>query len=92
MESLARRGIASAKAQLAGPPLPREYADVWALFCDLDRWRGTGMMGLAPLTLHDLAAYEARFGFPIGPDVADLVKRLDFVRLAASQPAKETKR
>lgn len=61
---------------------------MWAVFCDLDRWRGAGMMGLAPLTLHDLDAYERRYGIPIPPEDADLVKRLDLVRLAAARPPK----
>jgi hypothetical protein len=64
--------------------LPDEYAALWGVFCDLDRWRGMGMMGMAPLTLHDLAAYEARYGIALGPDEADLLKRIDVARLNAA--------
>jgi len=75
---------------LDGPPLPADGAWLWDVFLDLDRWRGVGMMGLAPLTLHDLDAYERRYGLALSPEDADLLKRLDLVRLAAAQPPKET--
>lgn len=60
--------------------------DAWAAFLDLDRWRGVGMTGLAPLTLHDVDAYERRYGVALD---ADLMKRLDFARLAAVRDPKE---
>lgn len=49
------------------------------------------MMGLAPLTLHDLDAYERRYGIAIAPEDADVLKRLDFVRLNAARPEKGAK-
>ncbi len=41
---------------------------------------------MAPLTLHDLDAYERRYGVTFTADEADLLKRLDHVRLAAALP------
>lgn len=77
-----------AQKELRGPTLPPELAWLWSVFCDLDRWRGAGMMGLAPLTLHDLDAYERRYGVTLAAEDADVMKRLDFVRLAAARPEK----
>lgn len=59
------------------------------MFLDLDRWRGVGMMGPSPLTLHDLDAYERRYGLTLSSEDADAVKRMDLTRLAAMHPPKE---
>lgn len=67
------------------PPLDADEHRVWALFCDLDRWRGAGGMGPMPLTLHDLAAYEARFGVRLAASTVELVKQLDAVHLAPDE-------
>jgi hypothetical protein len=83
-------GSAAARRQLVAPALPVDGAWLWAAFLELDRWRGMGMMGPAPLTLHDLAAYEARYGVTLTPDEADAIKALDAERLAAAAPEKGT--
>lgn len=80
---LAAKSSAKVRAALRGPPLPDGMGWLWTVFLDLDRWRGAGGMGPAPLTLHDLAAYERRYGLTLSPDDADLLKRLDTERLAA---------
>ncbi len=71
---------------LRGPALPDDGVFAWVVFCDLDRWRGAGGFGMTPLTLHDLAAYEARYGIRLDPETVELVKVLDHERMAASQP------
>lgn len=69
-----------AREDLRGPPCPPELAYVWEWFVDLTRWRGSGGMGPAALTLHDITAWEQRF-LPPGTTLDDgtlaLVKRLD---------------
>jgi hypothetical protein len=43
-------------------------------------------MGPSPLTLHDLAAYESRYGIPLSPEDCDTLKRIDTERLTALRP------
>jgi len=74
----------SARRELEGPAIPGELVPLWDAFLDLHRWRGSGGMGPAPLTLADVAAWEARFfpdGMRFGPAELDLIKRLDLVAL-----------
>lgn len=59
---------------------------LWAAFLDLDRWRGTGGLGPSPLTLADLAHYEARTGLRFCAEALEHLKRLDALRLAALAP------
>lgn len=54
----------------------------------MDRWRGGGGMGLMPLTLHDVAAYERAFGVRFLPAELDVLKALDAERLLAAAPPK----
>jgi hypothetical protein len=86
LEAAARMGNARAIASLRGPVLPSAGVFAWVVFCDLDRWRGAGGFGMTPLTLHDLAAYEARHDVRIDAETVELVKALDHERLAAAQP------
>lgn len=89
MAALAKRGHLRAQQELDGPPLPRGLAYLWRHFCALDRWRGGGGMGLVPLTLHDLAAYQRHYGATLAAPDLDAIKALDAERLLAALPAKE---
>ena len=75
---LAAKGHAASQAELAAHPLPAAFRTLWRHFTALSAWRGSGGMGAAPLTLADVAAYEARFGVTFLPGELDLLKRLDF--------------
>lgn len=44
---------------------------------------------MPPLTLHDLAAYEARYAVRFDVETVELIKAIDHERLTASLPAKE---
>ena len=79
----------AARAQLIGPPLPPDGAWLWGVFLDLDRWRGAGGMGMAPLTLHDLEAYERKYGITLDAGDCDVLKHLDVERLVAAQPKRD---
>jgi len=79
-------GHAGAIKALRGPSLPSAGVFAWVVFLDLDRWRGAGGFGMTPLTLHDLAAYEARYDVRIDAETVELVKALDHERLAAAHP------
>lgn len=82
LTSLAKKGKASAIADLAAHPLPRVWAHLWRHFRELSTWRGGGGMGPSPLTLADVSAYEARFGVTFLAGELDLLKRLDYASLA----------
>lgn len=85
---VAARRSAAARRELRGPTLPAAYEPLWECFLELHKWRGTTGMGPAPLTLHDVAAWEARY-LPAGVrlDAADveLLKQLDIVALTESK-------
>lgn len=89
MELAAKAGHKVAIEKLRGPSLPADAVFAWVVFCDVDRWRGAGGFGMAPLTLHDIAAYEGRHGLTLDAETLELVKACDHERLAASAPAKE---
>lgn len=86
LEYAAARGHTLAQERLRGPRLPEGGAWAWACFVELDRWRGAGGFGMPPLTLHDLAAYEARFDVRFDAETVELIKAIDHERLAASVP------
>jgi hypothetical protein len=51
---------------------------------ELNKWRSTTGMGPAPLTLHDVAAWESRFlppGVRLNATEVELLKQLDIVAL-----------
>ena len=67
-------------ADVDGPPLPAAFRPLWDAFMELHRWRGVGAMSMAPLTLHDIEAWERRYlprGCRLTPDDLDVLKRLD---------------
>lgn len=68
------------------PPL---FVGLWQSFLDLDRWRGGGGMGMAPLTLHDVEAWERRTGVTLSAEDCDVVKQLDIVRLTAASASRK---
>ncbi len=83
LQSVAGRS-ASARRELEGLALPGELVPLWDAFLELHRWRGSGGMGPAPLTLGDIEVWERRFfpeGMRFGPAELDLLKRLDQVAL-----------
>lgn len=55
---------------------------MWDVYLSLQRWRGAGGMGNAPMTLHDLSAFEARYGYTLTPWEADCLNALDRAHLA----------
>ena len=74
-------------ADLAGPPMPTGYRPLWEAFAELGRWRGSGGMGPAALTLHDIREWEARFlppGARFSADELDVLKQLDHLSLSES--------
>lgn len=86
----ANAGRREAIERLRGPALPPECVLAWVVFADLDRWRGGGGMSVAPLTLHDVAAYEARCG-TLDLETVELVKVCDAERLLSTIDKKEGK-
>jgi hypothetical protein len=81
LQPLADKGHKLAQSKLAGPPLPHGYGPLWECFLELDAWRGGGGMGMSPLTLQDVAAWESRSGVTLTTQDMHLLKRLDGVRL-----------
>jgi hypothetical protein len=76
-----------ARKQLVPPPFPAVCGRAWDAFGELDRWRPAGAFNLSPITLHDLEAYERRFGDALGAADCAWIKMIDFERLAAAAPA-----
>lgn len=74
-----------ARERLAAHPCPPVMRRHLSDFRRVSRWRGGGGMGSAPLTLHDIEAYERRLrgGRLFTPGELDLFKRLDTVTLAS---------
>lgn len=82
LQAAARQGHAGAQATLAAHPLPPGFAPLWRAFQRMQAWRGTGALGPAPLTLHDVEAYERRYQHRLQPGALAVLKRLDFAALA----------
>lgn len=72
---------ARARATLAAHPVPALLASLWRRFLDLSHWRGGGGFGASPITLHDVEAWERRFGYVLMPGELDVVKALDMAML-----------
>jgi hypothetical protein len=70
-----------AREQLHGPSIDETGQRVWNLYLQIQRWRGVGGMGAAPITLHDLDAFERRYGFSLTPFECDCIKSLDLAYL-----------
>ncbi len=77
----AEAGNVAARRTLDAHPCPAVFRSLYRHFQTLSLWRSAGGMGPSPLTLHDVAAYEARYGVRFFPGELDLLKRLDAIAL-----------
>lgn len=82
LAALAKGGNAGAAKTLALHPCPPVFRSLYRHFQSLALWRTATGMGPAPLTLHDVEAYERRFAVRFRPGFLDLLKRLDAIALS----------
>lgn len=77
LEAAAARGNPTAIAALQGPPFPDVLAGLWDQFAVLDRMRGEGMAGLAPVTLEGIQAARQLFRWRLEPHEVESLHLLD---------------
>lgn len=79
----ARKGVVHAIKKLKGPPISDDARQLWHRYLALQRWRGASSMGMSPITLHDIDAYERRYGEPFTSWETDVMKTIDLAFLAS---------
>lgn len=75
---------ATGRAMIASVSCPPCFRTFYRHFRTLSLWRGASGMGASPLTLHDVDAYERRYGVTFLPGLLDLLKLLDADTLSPS--------
>lgn len=75
-------------SRLLGPPVPPVVRELWHTYMQLAASRRTGM-GMSPLTLADIDAWQRLHGVRLTPWELDTVIDLDAASMAALAKQKE---
>lgn len=91
LQKLAEQDDLASQAELLNQPkMPPAMAYIWAWWRELDQTRGAGGMSVAPLTRHDIHAWEHDEGQSLEPWERRLIIRLDAAwRASLQEPTNE---